>query len=1158
MKKIVLLLLLMTSGYGFGQCSMIPNPLDARIAESDVVIEAEVVAQKGVWNASKTMIYTLNTLKVFKVFKGNSTAQFVDILTKGGTVGLTHDKVSIALDLNIGDTGIFTLADTGAKIANDSQAFEVVSSQQGFLRYSKFDGSAGDFQMKFANINEDVYPFIQGETRSAYQEIAPLQFSYPDGTNRNNRMAVVITSFSTSVGADAVGNAGVGEILTINGTGFGAAEGTVFFEDANEGGGIFRSGLYTSEMITWTDTQIQVEIPSRAGTGSFAVQEATNTMSDTQAGLTIGFSHLNVQFDPTQSGAPAQSFEIQMYNDSGSGGYTSNYFTDFAANAGASDTYEDLISTWRCNTGVNFIRGDDTTVDDDPSNGNMPGGTNVSDAINVVRFDNGTELGGSTLAYALSRYGGCIVGGGASADWVLTEIDVVVNDDVSWYYDDTLPVPGGQFDFETVILHELGHAHQLGHVIDPVQVMHFAIGAGSAKRALSATDLEGGTYVMTKSTGSPVCGAPVMVVATPTAVCRDITVSLDANGEATITTDDIDNGSTADCLSISSFSASKTSFTCADIGTENITLTVNFSDGSSDTCTAAVTIEGTTATYQSGGWVGGILPNGSSAVTIDDDLNIAAGNIRGCSCTVTALNELTIGAGGYLETFGDIIVNGSLIVAHEGSVVQRDNAATVTKGAAGSIEVRKTTPTLAPLGFMFMSSPMTTETRDGVYNSAFRVIDIVSANFTVDSALETTDPMDPYFGAEIFLGPNNSFLNNFNASEALVPGDGLVVYPQSSIADGGSAYNLVYEQGVLNNGTINYPIQYNGQTKNNFNLLGNPYPSAINADDLINGNDMINEVFFWDHLTTPSSAIPGYLNSNYSMNDISMYNLSGGMAATNGGAAPNEYIASGQGFAIKAIQGGAANAAFTNEMRETGNNDQYRNPEQENRVWLSVHNEAYDLKGHTLLAFLPEADETMNPGYDSKRIASAVSIFTTLKSGEQLGIQGREVFDIRMEIPVGFASAIEGDLEYVIEIDAIQGNAIGDVPVYLVDTWTGTFVNLKERNFTFRSGRTMTADRFVIRFETPDVLSVDDVNSLAQAVRLFPNPTTGLVTLAYGGDQQLQEVTIVDIQGKVVHQEALSTFNQTKVLNVNSLATGMYFVRVQSAAQSVVQKLIVQ
>ena len=1156
MKKFRLLTLcFFVSSIVMAQCGMLSVPIQQRIIDSDLVIEGQVIHQEGIWNLDHSMIYTINTIQVYKIFKGALTTQTVQVLTKGGTVGLVHDKVSIGLELLPGQIGIFTLENPRVQINRRGQFFEPVAAQQGFVKYSILDGSARDFQSNFTAISE-VYETINATTSSAYREIAPLEFRFHDGKSSTGRSALVITSFSTSVGGDATGNAGVSEILTINGTGFGPLLGNVFFEDANSGGGL-TSGLYTLEMISWSDTQIQVEIPSRAGTGSFAVQNSTGSMNDIQAGLTIGYSHLNVQFDPTLMSGPLQSFETQLYNDNGIGGYSSNFFTDFSADVGASETYEDLITTWRCSTGVNFLRGDDTTVDDDPS---MPP-TDLPDGVNVVRFDNTTELGGSVLAYALTRFSGCIVGvaPSLSTDWYVTEIDVVVNDDVSWYYDAALPVPVSQFDFETVILHELGHAHQLGHVIDLAQVMHYAIGPGEAQRALSPTDVLGGNYVMTKSLGSPVCSQPVMIDATPTAVCRDISLTLDSNGEATIVAEDIDNGSTADCLSISSFTADKLNFDCSDIGTNIVTLTVLFSDGSSDSCTAEVTvIGGGASTWLAGAWVGGMVPTGASTVTISDDLDVGAGNLRGCSCTITAGNTLTIGAGGYLETSGDIIVDGSLIVEHEGSVVQKDGTASVTKGVLGVIEVRKTTPVLAPLGFMFMSSPMTAETRDGAYGSAFRILNIVSSNFTVDPALETMDPMNPYFGAEIFYGPDNSFLSNFTGSEALVPGDGLVVYPQPIISDGGTTYNLVYEQGVLNNGPINYPIQYNGLTKNNFNLMGNPYPSAINALDFINANDMVNEVFFWEHITAPASTIPGYLGNNYSMNDISMFNLSGGTAATNGGTTPNEYIASGQGFAIKAVEGGAANAVFTNDMRETGNNDQYRNPELENRIWLSVSTDTYDLKSQTLLAFLPEATAALNPGYDSKRVAGAVSIFTSLKTGEQLGIQGREQFNKEMQIPVGFATAIEGDVQYEIALNAVQGNDIGNAAVYLIDTWTGSYVNLHEKTFVFNSSRTVTADRFILAFETPSILEVEDINTLERAIKLFPNPTQDLVTLVYSGDQKLKSFTIVDMQGKVVYEANLTAFSQSKVFNLSALASGMYFVQVQSTDQSVVQKLIVK
>lgn len=75
----------------------------------------------------------------------------------------------------------------------------------------------------------------------------------------------------------------------------------------------------------------------------------------------------------------------------------------------------------------------------------------------------------------------------------------------------------------------------------------------------------------------------------PTAVCQNITVYLDGTGNATITAADIDGGSSDNCGGVT-LSASQTSFTCADIGTNNVTLTVTDGNTNSDNCVAVVTV----------------------------------------------------------------------------------------------------------------------------------------------------------------------------------------------------------------------------------------------------------------------------------------------------------------------------------------------------------------------------------------------------------------------------------------------------------------------------------------------------------------------------------------------------------------------------------------
>lgn len=80
-------------------------------------------------------------------------------------------------------------------------------------------------------------------------------------------------------------------------------------------------------------------------------------------------------------------------------------------------------------------------------------------------------------------------------------------------------------------------------------------------------------------------------VSPPTAVCvGPYTIALDGTGQAGIDPDDIDNGSFDGCGAVT-LAVSPNLLTCADIGTETITLTVTDLAGNMNTCTTDVTVD---------------------------------------------------------------------------------------------------------------------------------------------------------------------------------------------------------------------------------------------------------------------------------------------------------------------------------------------------------------------------------------------------------------------------------------------------------------------------------------------------------------------------------------------------------------------------------------
>ncbi|MCB9235899.1 MAG: HYR domain-containing protein [Bacteroidia bacterium] len=101
------------------------------------------------------------------------------------------------------------------------------------------------------------------------------------------------------------------------------------------------------------------------------------------------------------------------------------------------------------------------------------------------------------------------------------------------------------------------------------------------------------TLTVTDNNGnSSSCSANVTVQdnIAPVALCQNLTLQLDAQGNASITAQDLDNGS-SDACGIATYSISQSTFTCQSVITNNVvTLTVVDNNGNSSNCTGTVSI----------------------------------------------------------------------------------------------------------------------------------------------------------------------------------------------------------------------------------------------------------------------------------------------------------------------------------------------------------------------------------------------------------------------------------------------------------------------------------------------------------------------------------------------------------------------------------------
>ncbi|WP_303318928.1 T9SS type A sorting domain-containing protein [Flavivirga abyssicola] len=514
---IILLFCLVFQNTLFAQISLREIPLKQQVKSSSLIIEGKVVSQKSFWDLNSRNIYTSNIVEVYKIFKGNE-VEYIDVITLGGVVGLTAQISSHSLKLGINKRGILMLNPSnksGALNKGTSKKYEAYSGIQGFYDYDIISNTASNVFKSYKGISTSFHEEIENLSKQkalVLKEVELLKNSKDNSYNKS-ALAVAITNISPNSII-----AGEKAPLSITGSGFGANKGTVSFANADDGGATFIDALDSE--VTWSDTSIVVEVPANAGTGQVRVMHASDGTSATSTVLTITHAEQNVV-------SGGNSYQVQHVNDNGSGGYTWEMFTDFFNNTDARAAFENTIDKWRCETNINWtVSGTATTVDvigvadlAAPFDGELD-----ADGTNVVRFDNGSELEDGVLGRCTSWYSGCTTGGTPDINWFVSELDIVFDDTTNWYFGSGLP-DITEFDFESVALHELGHGHQLGHVIDLTfdgdnldDVMHFALSNGEQQRVFTLNNIAGANSVQDRSTVLVPCvGTSVM---TNSSICN--------------------------------------------------------------------------------------------------------------------------------------------------------------------------------------------------------------------------------------------------------------------------------------------------------------------------------------------------------------------------------------------------------------------------------------------------------------------------------------------------------------------------------------------------------------------------------------------------------------------------------------------------------------
>jgi hypothetical protein len=161
-------LLLLVINSIFGQ--MAELPLSQKLQQASDIFEGKVIHKTCFWNDQHSLIFTSNTIEIYKVFKGNIASAEVEIITDGGQIDNEIQNSDANLELAEGGMGIFFTEPS--KISKHQKlAFKVYGNSQGFIKYDPTTNSATDAFKKYDNIQNDVYKVIEKHTNHPYKEI---------------------------------------------------------------------------------------------------------------------------------------------------------------------------------------------------------------------------------------------------------------------------------------------------------------------------------------------------------------------------------------------------------------------------------------------------------------------------------------------------------------------------------------------------------------------------------------------------------------------------------------------------------------------------------------------------------------------------------------------------------------------------------------------------------------------------------------------------------------------------------------------------------------------------------------------------------------------------------------------------------------------------
>ncbi|GAA3612931.1 LamG-like jellyroll fold domain-containing protein [Flavivirga amylovorans] len=596
-------------------------------------------------------------------------------------------------------------------------------------------------------------------------------------------------------------------------------------------------------------------------------------------------------------------------------------------------------------------------------------------------------------------------------------------------------------------------------------------------------------------------------------------------------------------------------------------------------------------------------PDGASIVHIQNNINLnGTYDTQGMvGLIVDSSQEFTIEADKGLYNSWYLELNGLLDLEGESQLIQTENS-NLEPTSSGSLE-RDQQGSSNTYTYNYWSSPVG-QINNTTNNNDYTLIDVINnVGFLASGYNGTATPSVQNADYWIWKYANNttddySQWQHVRSTGTMLTGEGFTMK-----GPGTPTPNQNYEfLGKPNNGDVTLTI-----TAGNDYLIGNPYPSAIDADEFIkdnisssesqgrniNGNIINGALYFWDHFSNNTHGLSQYEGG------YAIYTLAGAVPAISndsrinatgatGSKIPEQYIPVGQGFFVSAIldsgiplpaddgltlaiDGG--DILFKNSQRvfrteASGPSTFLKSSNTKNKSAVAKTNTNLKQKirlmldspngYHRQLLLSADANATkeFDLGYEAILIESnKEDMYWNLKNSKLI-IQAINSFDENLRLPLGIKIDKEGLTE--IKIDALE-NVDDRINIFIHDIELDIYHNLKQNNFKTYLTAGVHENRFEITFvntsELESLETEDLTNKTIQAY--FSNEKRSIIihnpTLKY-----INSVEISNFLGQSLLKFEPKTNNDYMEYTSNQFKTGSYILQIETEDGKTSKKVLIK